>query len=273
MKDTFDVHAWNQKRYLAEGLSDRISKIYILYTEQGKLYSVKVEDADGKRLGKLQQDDTNELLKMLGIEDEIPFRISFGDEKVLDSIVKQLQDRGIDASWDDVMDVSEGKVEENEMDSLGDELAKAIEDTLEDKQDELNEVVDPISILSYILAGTTLTNILAKWVGKLAKKYNFGKGEAAAKKIYDFTHKLEGDFKKPIERVVGLFSKDPKTKKVITDSLFALLILSLGVQAGGGAVESISKGNVTSGTISSLKAALKGKDLSALIKDIVGTVA
>ena len=41
MKDTFDVHAWNQKRYLAEGLSDRISKIYISYTEQGKLYSVK----------------------------------------------------------------------------------------------------------------------------------------------------------------------------------------------------------------------------------------
>jgi len=104
MKDTFDVHTWNQKRYLAEGLSDRISKIYISYTEQGKLYSVKVEDADGKRLGKLHQDDTNELLKMLGIEEEIPYRIS--DEAILDNIVKQLQDKGIDASWDDVMDVS-----------------------------------------------------------------------------------------------------------------------------------------------------------------------
>jgi hypothetical protein len=169
--------------------------------------------------------------------------------------------------------LAEGQLYENEMDSLGSELADAIEDTLEDKKEELNEVVDPLSILSYVLAGTTLTNILAKYVGKLFKKYNFGKGEAAAKKIYDFTHKLEGDFKKPIERVVGLFTKDPKTKKIITDSLFALLILSLGVKAGSDAVNVLAKGNVASGTVSGLKAALKGKDLSALIKDIAGVVA
>jgi len=162
---------------------------------------------------------------------------------------------------------------ENEMDALGDELANAIEDKLEDKKDEINEIIDPISILSTVLAGTTLTNILAKYAGKLFKKYNFGKGEAAAKKIYDFTHKLESDFKKPIERVIGLFTKDDKTKRIITDSLYALLILSLGVKAGGGAVQSLSKGNVASGTVSGLKAALKGKDLSTLIRDIAGTIA
>jgi len=169
--------------------------------------------------------------------------------------------------------LAEGQLHENEMDSLGNELADAIEDTLEDKKEELNEVVEPLSILSYVLAGTTLTNILAKYVGKLFKKYNFGKGEAAAKKIYDFTHKLEGDFKKPIERVVGLFTKDPKIKKIVTDSLFALLILSLGVKAGSDAVNVLAKGNVASGTVSGLKAALKGKDLSVLIKDIAGAVA
>ena len=167
----------------------------------------------------------------------------------------------------------ESYLSENELDNLGDELANAIEDTLKDKKDELNEVVDPISILSYILAGTTLTNILAKYVGKLFDKYNFGKGKEAADKIYDFTHKLEGDFKKPIERVVGLFTKDPKTKKLVTDSLFALLILALGVKAGGDAVSILSKGNLGSGTVSGLKAALKGKDLSTLIKDIAGTIA
>ena len=169
--------------------------------------------------------------------------------------------------------LAEAKLSENEMDSLGDELADVIEDILEDKKDELNEAIDPVSILSYILAGTTLTNIIAKYVGKLFKKYNFGKGEAAAKKIYDFTHKLEGDFKKPIERVVGLFTKDIKTKKLVTDGLFALLILALGVKAGGDAVKVLSKGNVGAGTISGLKAALKGKDLSTLIKDIAGAVA
>ena len=143
MKDNFDLHEWNKKRYLGEldidqninkddegssfnithggddpkmgaelesdanvvgeGLGDRISKIDIGYTEQGRLYGVKIEDAGGKRLGKLGQDDFNGLLKMLNIEDEIPRRV---EEKVLDSIVKQLQDQGIDASWDDIMDVS-----------------------------------------------------------------------------------------------------------------------------------------------------------------------
>ena len=88
---------------VGEGLNDRISKINIGYTEQGRLYGVKIEDAGGKRLGKLGQDDFNGLLKMLNIEDEIPRRV---EEKVLDSIVKQLQDQGIDASWDDIMDVS-----------------------------------------------------------------------------------------------------------------------------------------------------------------------
>ena len=94
---------------VGEGLNDRISKIDIGYTDPPsgrRLFSVKVDDANGKRLGKLYLDDTNDLLKMLGIDDEIPRSISFGDEKILDSIVKQLQDQGIDASWDDLMDVS-----------------------------------------------------------------------------------------------------------------------------------------------------------------------
>ena len=142
----FDLYEWNKKRYLGEldidqninkddegssfnitrggddakmgaeeesdanvvgeGLNDRISKINIGYTEQGRIYGVKIEDASGKRLGKLGQDDFNGLLKMLNINDEIPFKMSFGDEDILDSIVNQLQDQGIDASWDDVMDVS-----------------------------------------------------------------------------------------------------------------------------------------------------------------------
>ena len=144
-KKDFDLYEWNKKRYLGEldinttggetdvdnlnldkggddakmgaelesdanvvgeGLNDRISKIDIGYTDQGRLYSVKIEDASGKRLGKLGDDDFNGLLKMLNIKDEIPFRMSFGDEDILDSIVKQLQDQGIDASWDDLMDVS-----------------------------------------------------------------------------------------------------------------------------------------------------------------------
>jgi|TARA_R100000482_G_scaffold124405_1_gene77122 hypothetical protein len=162
----------------------------------------------------------------------------------------------------------EGSLYENEISDLGDELADEIKNTLEDKKDELKEVVDPITILSTVLASTTLVNILAKFVGKIFKKYNFGKGEEAAKKIYDFTHKLEEDFKSPIKRVVKLFTKDDKTVNIVTNSLYALLILGLGLKAGSGALQSLSKGNISAGTVSGLKAALKGKDLSTLIKDI-----
>ena len=154
MKDNFDLHEWNKKRYLGEldlsgeldqydttninkddegssfnitrggddpkmgaelesdvnvvgeGLNDRISKIDISYTEQGRLYSVKIYDVSGKRLGKLYLDDTNDLLKMLGIKEEIPLKIDYSNEEILNNIVKQLQDQGIDAKWDDFMDVS-----------------------------------------------------------------------------------------------------------------------------------------------------------------------
>ena len=162
----------------------------------------------------------------------------------------------------------EGSLYENEMDELGDELADEIKNTLEDKKDELKEVVDPITILSTVLASTTLVNILAKFVGKIFKKYNFGKGEEAAKKIYNFTHKLEEDFKGPIKRIVKLFTKDEKTIRLVTDGLYALVILSLGVKAGSGAFQNLAKGNIATGTVNGLKAALKGKDLSTLIKNI-----
>tara|TARA_B100000900_G_scaffold274088_1_gene234203 strand:+ start:536 stop:1372 length:837 start_codon:yes stop_codon:yes gene_type:complete len=164
--------------------------------------------------------------------------------------------------------LAEGQLYESEFDPLADELAAAIEVKLDDKKDELNEVIDPISILSYVLAGNTLVNIMAKYVSKFFDKYDFGKGKEAADKIYNFTHKLEDDFKGPIKRVVGLFAKDPKVKENVTDGLFALLLLGLGAKAGTEAFNALKASNVISGGLSSLKAALKGKDIVGLIKNI-----
>lgn len=168
--------------------------------------------------------------------------------------------------------LTENILKESDMDNLGKELARSIKDKLEDTED-LNEVVDPISILSYLLAGTTLTNILAKYARKFFKKYNFGKGEAAAKKIYDFTHKLENDFKSPIKTVVSLFVKDKKSLELITNGLFAALLLVLGGVAGSNAYEAVRANNVTSASMATLKAALKGKDLQVVIADIIRSVA
>ena len=163
------------------------------------------------------------------------------------------------------------EINENELASLGGELADLIKIEVGDEA-EIKEIIDPVTILSTVLASTTLINIISKYVGKIFKKYNFEKGEKGAKMIYDFTHKLENDFKKPIQRVVGLFTKDEKVKSKVTDGLYALMILSLGLHAGGGAIQSLDKGNIASGSISSLKAALKGKDLATLLKSIVSNV-
>lgn len=106
LKGTIRVAASQALPFLSEGLNDRIGKIQIMYTDGGRFYSTKVDDTEGKRLGKLFVDDTNDLLQSLGIKEKITDRLELGQEKVLDNIVKQLQKQDIKASWDDSMDVS-----------------------------------------------------------------------------------------------------------------------------------------------------------------------
>ena len=106
LKGTIRVAASQALPFLSEGLNDRIGKIQIMYTDGGRFYSTKVDDTEGKRLGKLFVDDTNDLLQSLGIKEKITDRLELGQEKVLDNIVKQLHKQDIKASWDDSMDVS-----------------------------------------------------------------------------------------------------------------------------------------------------------------------
>ena len=87
-----------------------------------------------------------------------------------------------------------------------------------------------------------------------------------------YYNKLEKDFKSPIKRVMGLFIKDQKVLEVTTDALYAAVILTLGVLAGGGAVQALLKGDLNKGALQTLKAALKGKDLNGLIRDIATNI-
>ena len=131
-----------------------------------------------------------------------------------------------------------------------------------DSPQQVNEIDNVNSLSTYVIQLQSLEDEVKIMEDNLKRK------KEAADKIYDFTHKLEGDFKKPIERVVGLFTKDQKTKALITDSLFVLLLLGLGARAGTEAFNSLRKSNVVAGGLSSLKAALKGKDIISIIKNI-----
>jgi len=114
MEDNFDLYSWNKKRYLKEGINDRISRINIVYTTFGQFYGAYIYEYESEEgtMGtkswdkKLAHNDANALLKYLDIKGDLPFKLSFGDDAKLDGIVKELKKMGINAEWDDYMDVS-----------------------------------------------------------------------------------------------------------------------------------------------------------------------
>ena len=163
-----------------------------------------------------------------------------------------------------------------ELDGFADQLAAEIKDELEDHKEEiqksdkdLNEIVGVVGILGYILLSNTVANMLSKFAKKQFAKRDFGKGEAAAKKIYDFTHKNEEAFKAPIKRIVGIFTKNEKKKKMISDILYAIVILLMAGQAGGNAVGYIKKAGYLKGGLYGLKAAVKGTEVATILKGVV----
>ena len=163
-----------------------------------------------------------------------------------------------------------------ELDGFADQLAAEIKDELEDhKEDiqksdkELNEIVGVVGIIGYILLSNTVANMLSKFAKKQFAKRDWGKGEAAAKKIYDFTHKNEEAFKAPIKRIVGLFTKDEKKKTMISDILYAIVVLAMAGQAGGDAVGYIKKAGYIKAGLYGLKAAVKGTEVAQILKGVV----
>jgi len=158
---------------------------------------------------------------------------------------------------------------ENDLAIAGNELADEIKDELESKDVEINEIATVIGILGYVLLSNAVANMLSSLSKKLFKKYNFGKGEAAAKKIYDFTHKNEEAFKAPIKRVVGIFTKNEKYKKIISDILYAIMILLMAGQAGGDAVAYIKKAGYLKGGLYGLKSLVKGTEVAVILKGVV----
>tara|TARA_R100001460_G_scaffold17311_1_gene37398 strand:+ start:387 stop:971 length:585 start_codon:yes stop_codon:yes gene_type:complete len=164
----------------------------------------------------------------------------------------------------------------SDMSTLANSLDDAIEDQLEKSEEEegdINEALDPASLLSYILASNTVVNILSKQAMKIAKKYEWGKGEEAARNIYKFTHELEEKFKSPIRFIVSKFTKDSQKVKTITNSLFVLFLGYLAFHAGGSALKYLKQAKLSAGGIAGLKAALKGKDIVATTQDIINDLA
>ena len=164
----------------------------------------------------------------------------------------------------------EEKTFDAEFNALGAELAGAIKGELGDKAKKIDEAAGLIGILGYLLLSNTVANMLAKFAQKQAKKYNWGKGEEAAKNIYKWTHDNEQAFQAPIRRVVKIFTKDEKRVNQVTKTLYAVLILLMAGQAGGEAASYLKKASWLKGGLYTLKTAIKGKEVHALFKDVIG---
>ena len=86
----------------------KVKGINFIYTEQrGRFYGTSLYDvaktANVNKRSKIGLDDTNKLLKLMGIKNQVPAYYETDD---LDKVCKELKKKGIVCDYGDYMDVS-----------------------------------------------------------------------------------------------------------------------------------------------------------------------
>ena len=71
------------------------------------------------------------------------------------------------------------------------------------KDGELNEVLDPVSILSYLLLSNTVIDILGKYSAKVLRKLNLDKAADKAEAIHNWAHSNEKAMVKELSSSLG----------------------------------------------------------------------
>jgi len=153
----------------------------------------------------------------------------------------------------------------NEFVDIADELAKELKDELEN-QEQLNEVV--LSIVAYVMLSNGIMGLLSKLVKRISKKYEFGKGQAAAEKIENFVKANDKRFMFPIRKAVGLFTKDEKQINKVTHILFALVVLLMAFNAGIEVFDLIKDSEFMQSSVNSLRTAVGGTKVHALARTV-----
>tara|TARA_B100000795_G_C22570473_1_gene349876 strand:+ start:45 stop:602 length:558 start_codon:yes stop_codon:yes gene_type:complete len=182
-----------------------------------------------------------------------------------------------------LIDIYEEMSSEKEFDidfnSFGSSLSSVIKSELSDNEEDIKKLESGrveeavvTSILGYILLSNTVVSMLSKFAKKMFAKYDFGKGYEAAQKIDDFAHNNERAFQAPIRRIISLFTKDQKKIDKIAESLYALVILFMAGQAGGSAVNALSKSSWIKGGLYGLKTAIKGTEVGIIVRNVLGGI-
>ena len=163
-----------------------------------------------------------------------------------------------------VSEIQESKLG-NEFAEIGDELAQELKDELENS-DELNEVI--MSIVAYVMLSNGIMGLTSKLVKRISKKYDFGKGVSAAEKIEAFAKANDDRFMFPIRKAVSLFTKDEAKIKKVTHILFAVVVLSMALNAGLEVFDLIKNSDFMQSSVNSLRTAISGNKVHTLIRTI-----
>lgn len=153
---------------------------------------------------------------------------------------------------------------ENDDKALALALKKELDKELAD-DDQLNEALDPVSILGWLLAGNTATNIVSKWLSKQLKKFGLNNAAKITDWLENKTHKIEDGMIKSINGWLSFVIKDPAKRDDVAKALFAILLGYLGGKAGMSALDAMSKSSYFSAVASTVKAVLKGKDVKHVL--------
>ena len=154
------------------------------------------------------------------------------------------------------------------------QLAAQIKAVLDKEMEdgELNEFIDPVSILGYLLASNTILDILGKYTAKVLRKMNLNKAADKAQAVHNWAHHNEKAMVAVIAQVISPFVKDKGKRDNIAKGLFIAILAALGIKAGVGALNAIRGANVGGAALSLTKSALKGRDIANVGKEILASL-
>ena len=154
------------------------------------------------------------------------------------------------------------------------DLAKAMEAEFgKEGEQDVNEVITTVGVLSWALATNTVLDVLGKYAASALRKMNLDKAADKADAVHNWAHQNEVNIVSALSGFIKPFIRDEKKRQLVAKGLFIAILAGLGVKAGIGAMNALKGGGLASASVSAVKAALKGRDIAVIGSEIAGAVA
>jgi len=180
--------------------------------------------------------------------------------KKINKLKEEIEDNGV-----------EEKSFDAELMAAANGIAATLGKELKSKQGNKKQLDEAVvtSIIAAVLTGNALIGFISKMSKKLAKKFNWKKGEDFADKVNKWAHDNEVAFQKPIKRILKFFIKDETKLEATTKGIYALIIISMAASYGAEAVSSLSNASWFKAAIASLKGIAKGDEAIATAYPVI----